>query len=98
MTQLSNPFSPFVTALTSVEHGSCTIHGATHGNLGTVHTLGDTQYLRDEIGRHIGTIDHLMHGSATFHDGSGAVEGSAHDIVDTTAVTDKTGSTAGYII
>ena len=97
MTHLANPFDPFLTALTSVDHGAATIHGAVHEPLGTIHTLGSSQYLQDEIGRHIGTIEHLTHGSTALHDASGAAMGSARTFGDTTAVRDKLGSAEAYI-
>ena len=97
MTQLSNPFTPFLTALESGDQGHAVVHGAAHETLGTIHTLGTSQYLQDEIGRHIGTIDHLTHSSAALHDASGAATGSAHTTGDTTVLHDKFGSAEAYI-
>ena len=50
MSHFSNPFSAFITAVTS-GGGDATIHGPAHERLGSIHTMGHTQFLHDEIGR-----------------------------------------------
>jgi len=92
MTNLSNPFAPFLTALTSAHEGHASIHGAGGRALGSIDTHGSVQHLHDELGRNIGTIDHLTHGSASLHGASGASMGSAHTAGHDTVVSDKTGA------
>lgn len=92
MTHLSNPFLPFITALESNRPGHQAIHGAHGESLGSIDTHGGTQHLRDELGRNVGTIDHLTHGSASFHSASGASMGSAHTTGNTTDISDRAGA------
>ena len=92
MSDLSNPFAPFLTALATGQQGHATVHGS-HGQvLGSIDTHGTTQHLHDEIGRNIGTIDHLTHNSATLHGASGASMGSAHNVGRDTVVHNSSGS------
>ncbi len=91
-TNLPNPFAPFITALESSQQGHHTIHGSHGQSLGSIDVHGTVQHLHDELGRNIGTIDHLSHGSASLHSASGASLGSAHTTGDTTVVTDRSGA------
>ena len=92
MSNLVNPFSPYITALTSAHEGHSSVHGAGSHTTGSIDMHGNTQHLHDEIGRHIGTVDHLTHGSATFHSASGATVGSAHTVGHTTEISDGHGA------
>ena len=92
MTDLSNPFAPFLTALTSEHQGHETVHGS-HGQvLGSIDTQGSTQHLHDEIGRNIGTIEHLTHDSASLHGATGASMGTAHNLGHDTEVHSSSGA------
>jgi len=92
MSDLLNPFAPFVAGLVGDEHSNATIQGSEPGTSGSISVLGDTQYLHDEIGRNIGTIDHFFHGDASISDGHGMHLGDAHTFGDTTTVTNSAGS------
>jgi hypothetical protein len=91
MPTLNNPFAPFLTALTNEREGHATIHGVSGQLKGSIDTHGHVQHLHDEIGRNIGTIDHLSHTSATLHSASGALAGSAHTLGHDVLVSNASG-------
>ena len=97
MSDLFNPFSPFITALAIGDSGNAHVQSPFGGPAGTIHSFGTSQLLQDEFGRHVGTINHLTDGFATLTDGMGSHAGTVHSFGGTTEVSDRMGSPEAYI-
>jgi hypothetical protein len=97
MSDLINPFIPFIPALVGNEHDNAVISGSSPGTSGSIDAFANSQHLHDEMGRNLGTINHFLHGDASISDGHGMHLGDAHTFADTTTVTNSSGTPEVFI-